>query len=253
MRDAGMRNETRLLMGMPITVEVRAPRVTQADLDRVFDYFAYVDDTFSTYKPDSAISRLNRGELSEAQCSEDVRTVLALSEQTRRDTDGYFDIRRDGGLDPSGLVKGWAIQRAAELLRDAGFRDYYVDAGGDVQVSGTKEGRPWRVGIRNPFNRYENVKVLALSDCGVATSGTAIRGQHIVNPHDPTAPLLDVVSLTVVGPSVYDADRFATAAFAMGERGIQLIERLPGFEGYMITARARATYTSGFERYVLHE
>jgi thiamine biosynthesis lipoprotein len=247
-----MMNETRLLMGMPITVEVRTPDASQADLDRVFAYFAYVDDTFSTYKPDSEISRLNRGELTEVQCSEDVRTVLALSEQTRCETDGYFDIRRDGGLDPSGLVKGWAIQNAAALLRDASFRDFYVDAGGDVQVSGTKDGRHWRVGIRNPFNRHQNVKVLALTDCGVATSGTAIRGQHIVNPHDPDTPLLDVVSLTVVGPTVYDADRFATAAFAMGERGIQFIERLPGFEGYMISATARATYTSGFERYVLH-
>jgi FAD:protein FMN transferase len=253
MCDAAMMNETRLLMGMPITVEVRAPNVTQTDLDRVFDYFAYVDGTFSTYKLDSEISRLNRGELTEAQCGEDVRTVLALSEQTRRETDGYFDIRHAGGLDLSGLVKGWAIQRAAGLLCDAGFRDFYVDAGGDVQVAGTKDGRPWRVGIRNPFNRHQNVKVLALTNCGVATSGTAIRGQHIVNPHDRTTPLLDVVSLTVVGPSVYDADRFATAAFAMGERGIRFIERLPGFEGYMITARARATYTSGFERHVLHD
>ncbi len=246
-----MMKETRLLMGMPITVEVRDPGVTQGHLDAVFAYFVSVDNTFSTYKPDSEISRLNRGELTLRQCSPDVRAVLAFAERTKRETEGYFDIQRDGVLDPSGLVKGWAIQNAADLLCADGFRDYYVDAGGDVQVAGTLDGRPWHVGIRNPFNRRENVKILALSDCGVATSGTAIRGQHIYNPHQPGVPLLDVASITVIGPSVYDADRFATAAFAMGRRGIAFIERLEGFEGYQIDATAVATYTSGFERYVL--
>jgi thiamine biosynthesis lipoprotein len=93
--------------------------------------------------------------------------------------------------------------------------------------------------------------VLELTDKGIATSGTAIRGQHIYNPHNPGQQLLDVASLTVIGPDVCEADRFATAAFAMGKRGIFFIEELPGFEGYMIDASARATYTTGFERYVL--
>lgn len=243
--------ETRLLMGMPISVEVIDLNATQQDLDDVFDYFDYVDEAFSTYKASSEISRLNRGEVAQDECSDDVRTVLALAEQTRRATDGYFDIWRDGAIDPSGIVKGWAVQNAADLLAERGFRDFYVDAGGDVQVSGTRQGNPWRVGIRNPFDRREIVKVLALTDCGVATSGTAVRGQHIYNPHKPGEPIHDVVSLTVVGPNVYEADRFATAAFAMGPAGVQFIQRLPGFEGYLIDAQRRATYTSGFERYVL--
>jgi len=243
--------ETRLLMGMPITVEVRDPRVTRGDLDAVFAYFASVDETFSTYKATSVIARLNRGELPLEDCGEDVRTIFALAELTRRETHGYFDITRDGVRDPSGIVKGWAIYNAARRLREAGYRDFYVDAGGDIEVSGTKDGVPWRVGIRNPLNRQQNVKVLAVTDCGVATSGTAIRGQHIYNPHEPATPLLDVLSLTVIGPNVYEADRFATAAFAMGVRGIHFIEELPGFEGYLIDAHARATYTSGFERYVM--
>jgi thiamine biosynthesis lipoprotein len=242
--------ETRLLMGMPITVEVLDHSAAQDDLDAVYAYLAAVDETFSTYKATSEISRLNRGEISEEQCGEDVRLILALCERTRRETDGYFDIRRDGQIDPSGIVKGWAIRNAAGLLRKRGFSSFYVDAGGDVQVAGTRGGRLWRAGIRNPFNRYEHVKVLALSDCGVATSGTAIRGQHIYNPHQPKTPLVEIVSLTVIGPDVYEADRFATAAFAMGRQGICFIEALPGFEGYMIDAHARATYTSGFERYI---
>jgi thiamine biosynthesis lipoprotein len=243
--------QTRLLMGMPITVEILDREVAATDLDAVFDFFSQVDERFSTYKETSEISRINRAELRPDEYSDDMRTVLALCAQTRRQTDGYFEIAHDGLLDPSGLVKGWAIQQAADRLRSEGRRDFFIDAGGDIQVAGTKDGSPWRIGIRNPFQRHEYVKVLALTDCGVATSGTAIRGQHIYNPHEPVAALLEVLSLTVIGPTIYDADRFATAAFAMGRTGIQFIEQLSGFEGYSIDANARATYTSGFERYVL--
>ncbi len=244
--------QTRLLMGMPITVEILDPRVTLAEIDAVFAYFADVDETFSTYKATSTISRINRGELSPQACGGDVRTILALADETRCETDGYFDIERDGQIDPSGIVKGWAIRNAAQLLADRGFRDYYVDAGGDAQIGGTKRGEPWRVGIRNPFNRDENVKILALTNCGIATSGTAIRGQHIYDPHRPGESILDVVSLSVVGPDVYEADRFATAAFAMGAHGIRFIERRHGLEGYQIDRNGIATFTSGFERLVLH-
>ncbi|MHB8595826.1 MAG: FAD:protein FMN transferase [Ktedonobacteraceae bacterium] len=240
-----------LLMGMPITVEVVDPGVTEADIESVFAYFRAVDDTFSTYKEHSEIAKINRGELGEDKYSDAMKTILALSEQTRQDTQGYFNIQHNGMLDPSGIVKGWAILQAATLLKDVGLTNFYIDAGGDIQVEGQKDGNPWRVGIRNPFNRTEIVKVLSVTDKGIATSGTAIRGQHIYDPHHPATALRDIVSLTVVGPNVYEADRFATAAFAMGKRGIYFIEQLPGFEGYMIDASARATYTSGFERYVL--
>ncbi len=243
--------ETRLLMGMPVTVEVAAADVTADDLDAVFAYFTYIDETFSTYKDASEISRINRGEIPAARYSADMRTILSLAEQTKRETQGYFAIERDGYLDPSGIVKGWAVRNAAQILRDRGFDHCYVDAGGDAQIYGVKQGRPWRVGIRNPFNRNENVKILALSDCGIATSGTAIRGQHIVNPHAPELPIRDIVSISVVGPDVYEADRFATAAFAMGARGIQFIERRGGLEGYQIDQHGIATSTSGLERYVL--
>jgi FAD:protein FMN transferase len=244
---------TRLLMGMPITVEVVDSAATQDDLDKVFAYFVFVDETFSTYKTTSEISKINRGELLPEQYSEDMKTALALCEQTREDTDGYFDIQSGGIRDPSGLVKGWAIQNAANMLRAWGFRNFYIDAGGDIQVAGYKDDRPWRVGIRNPFNRAEHVKILALTDQGIATSGTAIRGQHIYNPHNRSVPLLEIASMTVVGPNIYEADRFATAAFAMGKKGILFIEKLAGFEGYMIDVHGIATFTSGFERYVIRQ
>ena len=243
--------QLQLLMGMPIIVEIVDPNVTEAAIENVFAYFRYVDDTFSIYKESSEISKINRGELGEEGFSDDMKTILALSEQTKQETRGYFDIQHNGIADPSGIVKGWAIFQAAQMLLDAGWSNFYIDAGGDIQVAGTKGGNPWRIGIRNPFNRKENVKVLSITEKGIATSGTAIRGQHIYDPHHPHIPLQEIVSLTIIGPDVYHADRFATAAFAMGKKGISFIEQLPGFEGYMIDASARATFTSDFERYVL--
>lgn len=245
--------QSRLMMGMPITVEILDAGATAETLDAVYDYFASVDRTFSTYQASSEISRINRGELDPADSSEEMRTILALSAQTKAETQGYFDIARDGRLDPSGIVKGWAIQQAADRLRADGWRDFYIDAGGDIEFSGLNHGRPWRAGIRNPFDRREIVKVLAVTDCGLATSGTAVRGQHIYNPFHPADPILDVVSLTVIGPNVYEADRFATAAFARGMVGICFIESLDGFEGYQIDANARAAFTSGFSKYVVRE
>ncbi len=241
------------MMGMPITVEVVDPTATAADLDRVFDYFDYVDRKFSTYKSDSEISAINRREITVARSSADMRAVFALAEMTRQETDGYFDIERDGRYDPSGLVKGWAIYHAAEILWADGFQNFYVDAGGDIQAAGKNRlGKDWRVGIRSPFNLNEIVKVLAVTNCGVATSGSYVRGQHIYRPQQPGELETEIVSLTVVGPDIYEADRFATAAFAMGAAGIHFIDGLEGFEGYMINQTGQATLTRGFERHVVH-
>ena len=244
--------ETRILMDMPITVEVVDKDATQRTLDKIYDYFTYIDNTFSTFKKDSEISQINRGELEEEVYSDDMRTVLALCEETRDETSGYFNIARNGKLDPSGLVKGWAIQNAATLLLEDGFENYYVDAGGDIEVHGTNsKGKPWRVGIRNPFNRDQVVKVVKLEDQGIATSGTYIRGQHVYNPLQPKEKITDIVSLSVIGPNVYDADRYATAAFAMGYKGIEFIEKLPGFEGYLIDKNGMAIFTKRFNDYVV--
>jgi thiamine biosynthesis lipoprotein len=241
-------------MGMPISLEVIDASVTETMFDTVFGYFEYVDEKFSTYKDTSEISRINRHELLLEEFSEDMKTIFALSEQTRLETNGYFSIQHKDIYDPSGVVKGWAIYNAAQILRQEGFKNFYVDAGGDIQMSGRNgQGQNWRVGIRNPFNMDEIVKVLSVTDCGVATSGTYVRGQHIYNPLDEDQLITDVLSLTVIGPDIYEADRFATAAFAMGRSGINFIESLEGFEGYMIDKDKQATFTTGFEKWVLHD
>lgn len=248
-----MTKQTRVMMGMPITIMI-ADAVSGAIFEKIFSYFTYVDEKFSTHKTTSEITRINRGELFEKDWSDDMKIVMRLCEETKEKTDGYFDIVTSAGMqDPSGLVKGWSIYNAAELLKKEGFYNFCIDAGGDIELRGKNgEGKPWRVGVKNPFNQKEIVKVLDVSGVGVATSGTYLRGQHIYNPKEHYRPASEMVSLTVVGPNVYEADRFATPAFAMGKCGIFFLEDLSGLEAYGIDGDGVATMTSGFEKYVMH-
>lgn len=247
--------DTKIIMGMPITVEITDLTAGADSLKLIFDYFKRVDEKFSTYKNTSEIMKINRGELKIEKSSDDMREVFDLAEKTKKETNNFFDIRKpDGSYDPSGLVKGWAIHKAVKLLKEKGFLNFYIEAGGDIETSGVNsEGKPWTVGIRNPFKNEEVVKVLKIKDRGIATSGTYIRGAHIYNPKNKKEIGGDVVSLTLIGPDVYEADRFATAAFAMGKDGIVFVKNLPGFEGYMIDRDGIATMTGGFEQYVKYD
>ena len=246
-----MIRKTWLEMGMPVTVCIRDESARKADIDPVVDLLSAINGRFSPYLSSSEVSRLNSGALSRDEVSDELATILELSAQTKSATDGYFDIGQAGGIDPSGIVKGWAIQKSSDLLLANGWRNFFVDAGGDIQAVGLNgENEPWRVGIRNPFDRLENVKILAVTDCGVATSGIAIRGHHIWNPIDPDRGVSDVVSLTVIAPTIFEADCMATAAFAMGRAGITFIANRPELEGYLITSDGIGTFTKGFSRYV---
>lgn len=249
---------------MPVTVHINVreerPLVSIDEaFEKVFDYFTYVDNKFSTYKDDSEISSINKSPLVKfgispallKNASVDMKEIFTLAEQTKKETNGYFDIiNRKGIIDPSGIVKGWAIYNASKIIADLGFNNYFVDAGGDIQAHGKNElGETWKVGIENPFDQGKFVKVVYLDDCGMATSGTYIRGQHIYNPKDKEKNITEIVSLSIIGPNVYEADRFATACFAMGKAGIDFVEKQKGLEGYIIDCNGTATMTSGFEKY----
>ena len=244
--------QTRDLMGMTINVEIVDSGAKDTDLDIVFSYFESVEKRFSVFREDSEITLFNNKEISLDQLSDEIKTVFTLAEETKSLTNGYFDIlTSEGKYNPSGIVKGWAIYNASRLLFEKGFKDFYIEAGGDIQAYGLNAlGKKWSVGIQNPFDISQIVKVIYLKDKGVATSGTYKRGQHIYNPHCSDIPLTDIVSISVIGPNVYEADRFATAAFAMGDKGIDFIEDLVGFEAYMIDRNGIATQTSGFVGYL---
>ena len=228
-------------MGMPVSIDVR-DRVPSRALCDAFDWLRHVDTTFSTYRADSEVARLDRGLLAIENAHPSVRAVLTLCELLRQATDGFFDARANERLDPSGFVKGWAIDRAAELLEEAGAHRFCINAGGDVLVRG---GKPWRIGIRHPLRSDRLAGVVALSDGAVATSGTYERGHHIVDPHNGRPPT-GVLSVTVIGPELGTADAYATAAFAMGERGPSWTASLDGHDAMTILARGRVLSTSGF-------
>jgi thiamine biosynthesis lipoprotein len=242
-------SDTRLIMGMPITIDVVDDPSCHA-LEVAFQCFVEIDARFSPYKEESELSAMNRGEHCLETISPQMREVLELAELTRHETRGYFDIRRpDGRVDPSGLVKGWAIRKAARAIEACGFAHFLVEAGGDVQCGGcNREGKPWRIGIRNPFDSHQVIKIVSLGEAGVATSGTYVRGTHIYDPHRGRAVGDEIASVTVVARDIYDADRFATAAFAMGRDGIAFIEDMPGLEGYVVTRDGVAVLTPGFAR-----
>lgn len=235
-------------MGMPVILMTPDKHVTTAYLEKIFDFFRRVDQKYSPFIATSDVAKINSGELAAENYDQELQEILDLAEKTKRETGGYFDVWHDGTFNPSGVVKGWAIQKAARLMQELTDK-YYVEAGGDIQVSGVNDtGKPWRIGIRNPFDRSETIAVAELTNQAIATSGTAIRGQHIYDPHSH-APLEKIVSLSVIAPTILDADRMATAAFAMGENGIRFIQKLNGYEGYMITQDKQAIQTSGWHAY----
>ena len=230
------------IMGMPIVVEVRDGDVDATALDEVFDWLRWVDATFSTYKEGSEISRLARGELALANACPEVRDVLRRCDELRLETRGYFDARASGILDPSGLVKGWSIDRAAAILDEAGLRSFAVNAGGDMRL----RGGPWRIGIQHPRERDRVAAVVEATDLAVATSGAYARGDHVLNPHTGRPPT-DILSVTVVGDELATADAYATAAFAMGgEAASHWVARLRGFEAMIILEDDVVLATGGF-------
>jgi len=224
------------VMGTIVSIDVRDPDpgtpAIVAATDAAVAWLHDVDARFSPFRETSEIRRLDRGTLALDDCHQDVRRVLRACEGLRRATDGAFDARghRPGdGLDPSGYVKGWAVDESAELLVAAGARSFAVNAGGDVLVRGEPEpGRAWRVGVRDPRDAARVAAVLALRDAAVATSGLYERGGHIHDPRSGATPDA-FASIAVVGPRLAVADAFATAAFAMGSPGPAWVASRPGF------------------------
>jgi thiamine biosynthesis lipoprotein len=234
-------------MGMPIVLDER-DGLDDATIEAMWDELRRADTIFSTYKEDSEISRLNRGELALEDAHPDVREVLARCQELRVITDGYFDAGRvlEHGIDPSGLVKGWAVDRAGDLLDAAGALNYSLNAGGDIRLRGAPLPEPrWRVGIQHPRLRDKIAAVVEGNDIGVATSGAYARGEHVVDPHTGLAPV-GVVSVTIVGPELATADAYATAAFAMGEAGPEWTASLGLYEAMTILADDRVLLTPGF-------
>lgn len=239
-------------MGTVFSFDVRGgdPTAVRAALDEAVAGLHRVDLVFSTYRQDSQISRLGRGEVGVEECDPEVAEVLELAAEAERVSEGWFSTTYEGRLDPTGIVKGWAVERAARLLAAAGASGVSVNGGGDVQLLGAPgAGRPWRVGVSDPLRPGGLAAVVSAGGVGelaVATSGTAERGAHIVDPRTGKSAVTDLLAVTVVAPRLTWADCWATAAFARGSRdGLAWLESLPDVEALLITAGDEVWCTGG--------
>jgi FAD:protein FMN transferase len=226
-------------MGMPISLLARGDLALAPEADRavraVFRELVGVDAVFSLYKPDSVLSRLQRGEIGRDDCDSDVREVADRCDRAKVLTGGLFDaMRPDGTWDPSGLVKGWAAERAARHLAEVAV-DWCLNAGGDVLVL-SPTGEPFIVGVQDPRDVRRVVAAVPCSAGAVATSGTAARGAHLYDPRNGSAASTGWLSITVRGPSLETADVLATAAFVAGDRWQDIVVPVHGYAGLGIDA-----------------
>ena len=241
------------VMGMPVSLALRG---RHADDDAaamawsaVMQSLREADEVFSTYRTDSWISRLALGEVDLRSCPAEVAEVLALGERARVESGGAFDVRRDSGagpvLDPSGVVKGWAVQRAARVLGSLEATDHCLSAGGDMVCHvGTPGAEPWRIGIEDPRDPSRVVAVVPVRRGAVATSGLAHRGAHIVDARNGQTPR-EVASVTVVASDLTSADIDATAAFALGPDALTWLRTRQGRSGLVVWQDGRTDTFGG--------
>ncbi|MDI9833719.1 FAD:protein FMN transferase [Streptomyces sp. KAU_LT] len=240
-------------MGTVVSFDVRGgdPDAVRSALDEAVAGLHRVDEVFSTYRDDSQVSRLARGEITLDDCDPEVAEVLELGAEAERSSGGWFSTSYAGSVDPTGVVKGWSVERAARSLAGVpGVTGVSVNGGGDVQLLGTPgPRRPWRVGVADPLRPGGLAAVVSaagLDELAVATSGTAERGAHIVDPRTGRSAVTDLVAVTVTAPRLTWADCWATAAFAMGSReGLAWLESLPDVEALLITAGDEVRCTGG--------
>jgi FAD:protein FMN transferase len=228
------------------------PDTSDATISAAQRWLHEVDAVFSTYRADSVVSGLRDGRIAPDDVPADVREIIVLCDLLHEQTYGYFDARTRpwNRFDPSGVVKGWAAERAARLLIDHGVVHACVNAAGDVQVHGGRpDGAPWRIGVIDPAGPNRILRVVTGAELAVATSGVAERGPHVWTPDD--APAEEVASATVVGPSLTLADGYATAAVAMGRRAPKLLDRLPAeYEVYIVWPDGTSWETPGFKAWM---
>jgi FAD:protein FMN transferase len=238
------RRHVERVMGTVVSFDVRSAVPDRAVTDAC-NWLHTVDTVFSTYQPDSEICRLGRGELRLEHCRPEVAEVLGLCDNYRQLSDGYFSVTAHGVLDPSAVVKGWAVEAASTILVRAGSQRHAICGGGDLQLVGAPGDPPWQVGIVDPFDPTRVLAVLSITAGAVATSGITQRGPHVINPRTGQ-PATDLASVTVVGDRLTHADALATAALAMGHHAKEWLNCLPDVEAHAVTADGRQWATRNF-------
>lgn len=232
-----------MIMGMPISIHLHgymSDAYIRRVIDDAFSLFEWVDETFSPFKPTSAVCKIQAGELTFDEVHESVREVRDLCLEASQLTLGYFSAMKPSAegasinWDPTGLVKGWAIEKAANVLLKLSDVDFYINAGGDIFVGSTSQTPLlWRIAIENPVDPQRAVATVELRRGAIATSGNTYRGEHILNPY-LKKPANDLSSVSVIGESIMWADVFATAAFARGDDSISWLDAAADYDAVVV-------------------
>jgi len=242
------------VMGMPISLALRgahaADELAAGAWAEVMAALHDVDRVFSPFRSDSFVSRLNRGEIGLAACPVEMAEVLRLGKRAKRDSGGAFDVYRSNAdgtttFDPSGVVKGWAVDRAARALRWLDDTDFCLSAGGDMVCHVARPDAPaWRIGIEDPLDPAGVIATVEVRDGAVATSGLTHRGGHIVDARTGEVPTA-LASVTVVGTDLVRADIDATSAFALGADALGWLEGRRDIAGVVVLADGTARTYGG--------
>jgi thiamine biosynthesis lipoprotein len=233
------------IMGTTISIHVitmdREADVAAEAVARCFGELRDLDRVFSTYRHHSDISRLRRGERPLGDLDPRLSDVAEACEEWERATCGRFSAHWQGWFDPTGYVKGWAVEEAARrqlapLVHRPGVVATGINAGGDLQLfTADSADWQWRIGIADPGRPGAVVATLAVANGAVATSGTAERGHHIVDPRSGQAAR-GVASATVVADGLAAADVWATAAVVAGASDLSWISNAATRSGVLIGA-----------------
>ena len=185
-------------------------------------------------------------------------SAALLKEISAHEADRTITLPSGIGLDFGGVAKGWAAHQAMERLQVEG--PALVDAAGDIAISGPRAGgSPWQIGVADPFHKGEEMEILFLERCGVATSGKDRRRwlregalkHHIINPLTDQPAETDVLTVTVIAPDVMLAEAAAKAAFIQGSRaGLEWIEAHPAFAALFILDDGQMVYSQKMQEYL---
>lgn len=232
-----------MIMGTGVSLDIPGA-ASEAIFEKVFARLAEIDERFSTYKSQSEVSRFQRGELTEKTASRELKKIIRACQDAEELTHGYFSAYATGKFDPSGYVKSWAIAEAGKLIKKAGYDTFCIGVGGDI-LAASDGDKLWRIGIQDPSDKSGIIATVSATNLAAATSGNYERGAHIYSPKTGQ-PADAILSITVVGPDIVDADVLATAAFVQGEFGINYIGgEAKGYEALMVKKNGELAMTRG--------
>lgn len=229
-------------MNIPFTVKLATKdpddlvlKQLEAVTKKIASKLHQIDLNFSPFRPDSLVSKFQLGDRRPLLDSKDFQSIYAQTVLAEQMTDGVFTLYFSGKYDPTGLVKGWAIEQSFEqflrpLLSDPKIEGVSLNGGGDIKLATRNDSNfQWGVGIENPKNLLDIIATYYIRNGAIATSGNSKRGEHIIK-----SEFNGVSQVTVVSNSLIDADVWATTGVAAKNEQFLNMIRMYNLSGLLI-------------------